>query len=208
MTQSEKHEWGKIRAKGRVRYIFVEGVLKRGILCGGLCTVFSCGVGMTLHVFRMTVWELLALAIFSTLIFGVALGALIWNLTEKNYQTPTTDDHVPGLQTKSKEELQEIERKILKRLGLRALSGLSVLAFAFGGLSVLPRSSPYRHYYIWGIIIGMLALFIIVMRFVIRGTKNDCYKLGAICPKCDKPLYSGSGVRDGRCPHCYYQLFE
>jgi energy-coupling factor transporter transmembrane protein EcfT len=208
MTQAEKQKWEAIRAKGQARYILIEGVLRRGILSGAIITFALFTVGATTHIYTMPVWVGLTLFIILSLFFGVCFGALFWHFEEGNYQK--TDDHSPDLKFISKEEIRNILEKIKRRADLRRLlSAILVLAFIFGGLSVLPRSSPYRNYYVWGGILVSWAFVILFFWFNNRGVKNDCYELGAICPKCNKPLFSMNGYpKNFRCSNCGYELFD
>jgi len=208
MTQSEKQRWEKIRSKGRTCYIVSFGILRIGIISGVIFSLLPYEFGMVTHAYTMSVWMLMLLIIILTLVFTFGFGCLFWHLNEKNFQIPTTDDHIPNLQSITKAELSSISRKIGKRQTYRKLLALPVLVFVFGGLSLVPHSSPYHDYYIWSIAIIAWILLILAIRFIIRGTKADCYEFGAICPKCNKPLYSGSGIRNGRYPNCGYQLFD
>ena len=209
MTRNEKQAWEKIRAKGRVRYIIVEGILRRGILAGiifGPCPfllVNAVGGGEIKWLWMGVLSVVLAL------LLGTLMGVLFWHLTEKNYLLSITDDHVLDLKNISKAELRILDRKLLWRYFRRAVLGLPILAFIFGSLSILQHSSPHREFYVWGIIIAAWGLIVSLIVFVYRGTRADCYEFGALCPKCNQPLYSaGGGPLKGRCRKCGYLLFD
>jgi hypothetical protein len=208
VTSSERHTWEKIRSNGRIHFIVFRGILRLGIVPGLIVAIFPYELGLATHMFSMSLWAVIIMAIFLSVFIGIGLGALIWRVNEKGYNLPNTDDHVPGMGTISKAEFLAIDRKMLRRQGLRKLFVLPLLVLVIAAFSIVPKSSPYRHYYIWGIIIVAWALLFFVIRHNIQGVKADCHEFGAECPKCGKPLYSGRGVQKGRCPNCGYQLFD
>jgi len=209
MTQSEKQKWERIRLKGWKHFILVYGVLRIGILSGIVFSVLPYEIGLVTHAYTMSVWWLGTLAVSLALAFGFGFGALIWHLNQKIYQNPD-DDHVPGLQKFDKSEFLKMVGKIGRRHYFRLLFvALVVLIVLIGTLSIIPHSSSHRNYYMWSLIIFTYILGFLGIRFLIRATKADCYKFGALCPKCGKPLYSRfNDIQKGRCPNCGYQLFS
>jgi DNA-directed RNA polymerase subunit RPC12/RpoP/phosphatidylglycerophosphatase A len=210
MTQAEKQKWEVIRVKGQARYVLVEGILRRGILSGAIFALVPFMFGQSTHAYRMTVLGLLILFIVLSLLCGICLGVLFWCLQENSYQRQTSDNHSADLKFISRDELIGIWKKINRRALLRRfLTGICLLAIIFGGLCVLPRSSPDRDYYLWADILIFWTFFVLIVWFNNREIKKDSSELGAICPKCKKPLYSLiASPKNYRCPHCGYELFQ
>ncbi len=73
-----------------------------------------------------------------------------------------------------------------------------------------PRGPMERSFYFWGLLLGMASLAVAIIAYVVRATKADCIKFGAVCPSCNKPLFGGliNNVEKGRCPNCGHQLFD
>ena len=208
MTNSEKEFWERMRAKGIVHYFIFDGILRRGILSSAITTSFTYEVGSTFGRYSMPVGLVVLIFLIATLVFGIGWGALLWHLQESEYQKSIIDDHVSTLRSITKTELSDLGRKIGKRQRRRMLLVLPVLVIMFGGLSIVPNSSPYRDYYVWSIIIVSGTWLIMSLTNMARGMKADCYEFGAICPRCSKPLFSSSRDAKGRCPNCGYQLFD
>jgi hypothetical protein len=108
----------------------------------------------------------------------------------------------------TKAEFRDIDRKMLGRQFRRKLLVLPLLVFLFAALGLVPLSFPHRHLYCWVITIIAVIYSVFFIRLMIRGTIADGEKFGAICPDCNKSLYSGRGVRHGCCPNCGNQLFD
>jgi peptidoglycan/LPS O-acetylase OafA/YrhL len=165
-------------------------------------------LGLVTHAYTMSLGSLILVIAGLALLFSVGFGCLLWHFNEKSYRIPSTDDHVPTLQGVKKEELRVIGRKILRRQYYLRLLALPLLIFMFGALASVPQKSPHRDLYLISIGIAGWVFLVSLIVFVIRRTKADCYKFGALCPKCAKPLYAGTSPRNGRCPNCGYELFD
>ena len=97
------------------------------------------------------------------------------------------------------------------------LFGLFLVVFVLGLFS-MPRSLTRPQRELWMLaVVGLEAVLIVGgMALAFRTIKNDCYRLGVLCPFCGRHLYSrrhlvwgGEGTRrTGLCPHCGAQLIE
>jgi formate dehydrogenase maturation protein FdhE len=113
----------------------------------------------------------------------------------------------------TKSELLSLAEKVNRRDSYRKLLFLVVIVIVFIALGLLPSSSHYRDFYIWGIAIVAWAAVVLFMIFTARRTKADCHEFGAQCPKCGSPLFSALyGIRkvaeNGRCRRCHCQLCD
>ena len=93
MTQSEKHDWEQVRAKGRTQYVLREGLLRRGLPFGAFVTVFLLLADTISHRPIDPIWKLVVRFAFFTLAFGLLMGTTKWNDRERDFNKPT-DDHV------------------------------------------------------------------------------------------------------------------
>jgi hypothetical protein len=208
MTSNEKQRWGAVRVNGLTRYIVSFGILKLGIIPGVMIGLFPYELGLATRAYTMSLWALMLIIVGLALLFSVGFGCLLWHFNEKNYLIPDIDDHVPVLHGIKKEELHITGRKILRRQYYLRLLALPLLVFMLGALASVPRLSPHRDLYMISIAIAGWVFLVSLIVFVIRRTKADCYRFGALCPKCGKPLYAGTSPRNGRCPNCGYELFD
>ena len=85
MTNHEKRQWEKVRAKGFGRYLWRRGLLLYGSLFA---------VGMTLWQIsdRLTLEKYLINFIINAVGFGVFMGCFTWWLNETDYQKPTEEE--------------------------------------------------------------------------------------------------------------------
>jgi hypothetical protein len=110
-------------------------------------------------------------------------------------------------------ELQKLVAKVRARHTRRSLLALIVIIYVFGGLSIVPHSSPHRDFYIVCIGISACVLFVLIVMFMVRRSRADCSELGARCPACGFDLFSPLfGIRKigetGVCPRCFHYLYD
>jgi len=113
----------------------------------------------------------------------------------------------------TKPELHSLAEKIYLRYYYRKLLVLPAVVIPLGVLGTIPRTSPHRDYYFWGIMVVEYALFVFVMKSAAKKLKADCHEFGARCPKCGEALFSSlSNIRRvaavGRCPHCRCIIYD
>jgi hypothetical protein len=98
-----------------------------------------------------------------------------------------------------------------------ALVALFLTVFVLGLFS-MPRglNRPQRERWMLGVVGLEVVISAAGMGLALRAIKDDCYRLGVVCPMCRKHLYShrrllwgGEGTRrTGPCPHCQAQLID
>ena len=94
MTQADIEWWKEKRKAGRARYVFRDGIMRRGTWVGFWILLF-CFVVLLVwgevsltSILMLPVWWAL-LSVF----FGWPMGLALWETYEKNYRNQTGDDH-------------------------------------------------------------------------------------------------------------------
>lgn len=77
MNNNQREQWKKIRAKGKMRFILLRGVLSWGLPTGVIYSLFTHSSENMMAIVQTTI-------IF--LITGVFLGLFYWMYMEKKYQ--------------------------------------------------------------------------------------------------------------------------
>ena len=85
MTEAEKQSWQKVRARGRWRFILMQGILRFGLVFAAWLALLDYFVHHKANPpFLDTVLEI----IIFTLIAGYVFGEARWRISEYKYQLP------------------------------------------------------------------------------------------------------------------------
>jgi len=116
-------------------------------------------------------------------------------------------------------ELETLIDRVRRPHNRRTAAIVVVFLVVFvGGLFSMPRglTRPQRERWMLTVVGLEVVVFAAGMGFVLRAIKDDCFRLGVLCPLCRKHLYTrhhplrgGGGTRStGICPHCQAQLID
>jgi hypothetical protein len=80
MDRNQKLGWAAVRARGRLRY-----VIMRGVVYGGIMTVGSTLIGLLLSGHKPNLYVLAFRGLFFSLV-GILTSLLIWKRNENDYR--------------------------------------------------------------------------------------------------------------------------
>jgi hypothetical protein len=116
-------------------------------------------------------------------------------------------------------ELETLIDRVRRPHNRRMAAIIAVFLGVFvAGLFSMPRglTRPQREGWMLAVVGLEVVVFAAGMGFALRAIKDNCFRLGVLCPLCRKHLYTrhhllwgGSGTRStGICPHCQAQLID
>jgi len=116
-------------------------------------------------------------------------------------------------------ELEALIDRVRRPHNRRIVALVAVFLSVFVvGLFSMPRglTRPQREGWMLAVVGLEVVVIVAGMRLALRAIKDDCYRLGVLCPVCGRHLYSrrrllwgGEGTRrTGLCPHCQAQLID
>jgi hypothetical protein len=91
MTQSDKEQWEKERAKGYNRFL-LRSITRVGLPFAALTTVLQLAVNLYGHRAIDPLWELAAKFGVFALGFGAWMGVLTWRGKQHDYNKPTENE--------------------------------------------------------------------------------------------------------------------
>jgi hypothetical protein len=87
MTESDIQWWKRIRARGKRWFVLREGLMRYGVRVGSTVTIFSAMFQFFLGAdFKASLWILLIVFGFTTLLPGVLIGLVLWKQHETDYR--------------------------------------------------------------------------------------------------------------------------
>lgn len=86
MSDTEKQNWERIRAKGHAHFVIYHGLIRQGIPFGLTMTIGLFLGDILTHTPQPSAWARLGSFVFSTLVFGYGMSETQWKKKEKLYR--------------------------------------------------------------------------------------------------------------------------